>query len=156
MSSRLQAAVLALVMLLACSVLIATEPLPNATDSLAGEKSTERGTSDEVAAPATTEWGMFIMVLLVLTASTAAMLGGGVLRRGLVVESASAPELTREQRKVRRKFRRSARSSKEKNKSRRTFSLGRSRVDQNARQDAHRSIQARRRRRDGPGCRGIR
>ena len=34
--------------------------------------------------PATTDWGMFIMVILVLTASSVALYGGGFLHRSMV------------------------------------------------------------------------
>lgn len=153
MLSRITTALLILAAVVVCSTTLAVEPSP------VGVKATVEAPQpgSEVAVPATTEWGMFVMVLLVLTASTAAMLGGGGFPsrvvRSMPTPSAS-PSLPRAAPQPQRSSAKSPGSPK--NKSKRPFSH-RAQARHDARQSAGRTNLSRsRRRREGPGCRGIR
>ena len=115
-----------------------------------GAKAAEPHT-DETAAPASSQVGMILMTLLLLSASSAAMLGGGVWHRVLsgrahVSVGAETHEL------------RGQRSPK--NKSKRMFARGRaSRGSQGRRGGSvslRRANEHKPRRRGGPGCRGVR
>ena len=152
MLSRITMALLVLAAVVVCSTTLAVESSP------VGVKATteEPKPGSEVAVPATSEWGMLIMVLLVMTASTAAMLGGGLPGRMLPLRPTppspgEAPRSKRRSAKL---------PSSPKNKSKRPFSHQRASRAQ-ARHDAAQSARQKnlsrsRRRREGPGCRGIR
>ena len=145
MLSRITTALLILAMAVVCSTTLAVESYP------VGLKVTteEAQPGSEVAVPATTEWGMLIMVLLMMTASTAAMMGDGF--PGRIVRSGAEPQPKRRSAKL---------AGSPKNKSKRSFSHQRASRAQ-ARHDAAQSARQKglsrsRRRREGPGCRGIR
>jgi hypothetical protein len=59
--------------------LLASPPAPSPG---AGSKAADAADPADPGVPATTQLGMIIMVLLVMTASTGAMLSGGILRGG--------------------------------------------------------------------------
>ena len=153
MLSRITTALLVLATVVVCSTTLAVESSP------VGVKATteEPQPGSEVAVPATNEWGMLIMILLVMTASTAAMLGGfpGRMVQSMPTPSPSSP---REEPQPKRRSAKLAGSPK--NKSKRPFSHQRASRAQ-ARHDAAPSarrmnLSRSRRRREGPGCRGIR
>ena len=151
MLSRITTTFLVLTTVVVCSTTLAVESFP------VGMKATteEPKPGSEVAVPATTEWGMLIMVLLVMTASTAAMLGGGFPDR--MVRSMPTPSSPREEPQPKRRS--TKLSGSPKNKSKRPFSHQRSsraQVRHDAGQSARRNLLRSRRRREGPGCRGIR
>jgi hypothetical protein len=156
MLSRIKTALLILAAVVVCSTTLAVESAP------VGAKATmeEPQPGSEVAVPATNEWGMLVMVLLVLTASTAAMLGGGFPSR--IVQSMPTPSPTppAPSAEPQPKRRSSRFPGSPKNKSKRPFSHQRSsraQAGNDAGQSARRTNLSRsRRRREGPGCRGIR
>jgi hypothetical protein len=124
-------------------------------EDVEGVKASAPHDTDTVAAPARSEWGMFIMGLLVMTASTALLLGGhnqGAWRftTPTVRSDGSAPE---------QRVRAPRSSKKPRSKMRRGLSALRS---QQAQQTKGRNITTRAgthtklRRRGGPGCRGVR
>ena len=149
MSGRTRIACLALLLLLV-SAAVSAAPIEDGSGTKAGEPSS----AHESNVPASTQIGMWIMTLLLLSASSAAMLGGGLWHRVTAVvaqrsvrDSASD---TQEARAV----------SSPKNKSKRAFS-GRRAVHERrarpARGFARRNVeQMRPRRRGGAGCRGVR
>ena len=152
MLSRITTALLVLATVVVCSTTLAVESSP------VGVKATteEPKPGSEVAVPATNEWGMLIMVLLVMTASTAAMLGGGFPGRMVQSMPTPSPPAAREDPQ-----RRSAKlTGSPKNKSKRPFShqrASRAQARHDAAQSARRmNLSRSRRRREGPGCRGIR
>jgi hypothetical protein len=112
--------------------------------------------ASEPAIPATTQLGLVIMVLLVMTASSVALLGGGIFRGGpnerlatsTTTQDAAEAKDDAPRGKVPRK-----------KKSKRAYARQRERQAQ-ARKGwnvARRgSTQAKPRRRGGPGCRGVR
>ena len=156
MLSRITTALLILAAVVVCSTALAVESSP------VGAKTTIENPQpgSEVAVPATNEWGMLVMVLLVLTASTAAMLGGGFPSR--IVQSmptptpSPPPSLPSDEPQPKRRSSRFKGSPK--NKSKRPFSHQRSaKAGNDVGQSARRTNLSRaRRRREGPGCRGIR
>jgi hypothetical protein len=103
------------------------------------------------ALPATTQLGLVVMVLLVMTASAVALLGGGLAGR-------LAPAGTKRE-AVEASDRASSGKGSPKNKSRRAFAQQRDRQSQ-ARKGWNVSrrggMPAKPRRRGGPGCRGVR
>jgi hypothetical protein len=128
-----------------------SDPVP--TDGAKGATPTD---GSEPAIPATTQLGLVIMVLLVMTASSAALVGGGIFKGGLNERPATATT-TRSAAEVKDQAPR-AKSSR-KNKSKRAFARQREQRAQ-ARKGwnvARRGgTQAKPRRRGGPGCRGVR
>jgi len=122
--------------------------------SVEGAKGAAPHDSDTVAAPASSEWGMFIMGLLVMTASTALLLGGhnqGAWRFSTPLRSERSASDPSEG---------AGRSSKKpQSKMRRGLSAMRS---QHSQQLKGRNVErrgaahTRLRRRGGPGCRGVR
>ncbi len=151
MLSRITTALLILATVVVCSTTLAVESSP------AGMKATTEELGSEVAVPATTEWGMLIMVLLMMTASTAAMMGDGFPGR-MVRSRLTSPSSPSEEPRPKRRSAKLAGSPK--NKSKRPFSHQRASRDQ-ARHDTAQSARQKsllrsRRRREGPGCRGIR
>ena len=152
MLSRVTTTLLVLVILLVCSTALAAGSSPVGVKTAAAEPNP----ASEVAVPATTEWGMLVMILLVMTASSAAMLGDGfpgwMLPSVRVASRPSPPPAPSPAVDV--AVEEEPRSRRSRNKS--TFQ----RVSQGKHgsgQTAQRSNLSRsRRRRDGPGCRGIR
>jgi hypothetical protein len=148
MPSRITAALLFVLLFAVCSMSLALESSPS------GVKSTvpEAQAGEPLAVPASSPWGMLIMIVLVLTASTFAMMGNGFQFRLAGPVQAAVPRDDPEPE------RRSARSPHSpKNKSKRAFShqrVSRSQSRNEARRA--RNLARSRRRREGPGCRGIR
>ncbi|MBW2278161.1 MAG: hypothetical protein JRF63_11750 [Deltaproteobacteria bacterium] len=124
-------------------------------EGVEGVKGSAPHDTDAVAAPASSEWGMFIMGLLVMTASTALLLGGhnqGAWRftAPTVRSDGSAPE---------RRGRAPRSSEKPRSKMRRGLSALRSQQAQQAKGrnvTPRGSTHTKLRRRGGPGCRGVR
>jgi hypothetical protein len=106
---------------------------------------------DPTALPATTQLGLVVMVLLVMTASAVALLGGGL--GGRFAPAAAKQEA------VEADDRASRGKGSPKNKSKRAFAQQRDRQSQ-ARKGWNVSqrgaMRAKPRRRGGPGCRGVR
>ncbi len=154
MLSRITTALLVLATVVVCSTTLAVESSP------IGVKATteEPKPGSEVAVPATTEWGMLVMVLLVMTASTAVMLRGGFPGRMVQSMPTPSPSSPREEPQPKRRSAKLAGSPK--NKSKRPFSHqrgSRAQARHDAAQSARRmNLSRSRRRREGPGCRGIR
>lgn len=145
MPSRITAALLFVLLFAVCSMSLALESSPS------GVKATvpEAQAGEPLAVPASSPWGMLIMIVLVLTASTFAMMGNGFQFRLAGPVQAAVPRDDPEPE------RRSAHSPK--NKSKRAFShmrVSRSQSRNEARRA--RNLARSRRRREGPGCRGIR
>ena len=153
MLSRITTALLVLAMVVVCSTTLAVESSPVGVKATTGEPKP----GSEVAVPATNEWGMLIMILLVMTASTAAMLGGGF--PGRMVQSMPTPPPSSPKEEPQPKRRSAKLPGSPKNKSKRPFShqrASRAQVGRDAGQSARRMLSRSRRRREGPGCRGIR
>ena len=128
---------------------------PAVLASVDGAKGAAPHDTDAVAAPASSEWGMFIMGLLVMTASTALLLGGhnqGAWRF-------STPTLRPDESASERRGRAPRSSKKPQSKMRRGLAALRS---QQTQQPQGRNVTRRGathtkpRRRGGPGCRGVR
>jgi len=154
MLSRIATVLLVLAALVVCSTTLAVESSPVGVKA----QTEEPQPGSEVAVPATTEWGMLIMVLLVMSATTAAMLGGGLPSRivlSMPTPSPSSPSEEPEPSRGSPKL-----SGSPKNKSKRAFShqrTSRAQARHDAGQSARRmNLSRSRRRREGPGCRGIR
>ena len=140
----------ALVVLWAAIVLpavFADQPAANGPES--DMKAGVTGEQADSAVPASSEWGMLIMVVLVLSASSAMLAGGGFFQRKLqfeFVQPTPEPE-TAPARKAPR----------QKKKGTPTFSQRQERS--NGRKGSNfsrRNGNATPRRRGGPGCRGVR
>ncbi len=152
MLSRIATVLLVLTTLVVCSTTLAVESSPVGVKA----QTEEPKPGSEVAVPATTEWGMLIMVLLVLTTTSVAMLGGGLPSRlVLTMPTPSPPRAEPEPSRASPKL-----PGSPKNKSKRPFShqhASRAQARHDAGQSARRmNLSRSRRRREGPGCRGIR
>jgi hypothetical protein len=146
--------------LLAVTLVAAAVPALEAAPSISvpadGIKGATPPDEFEPEIPATTQLGLIIMVLLVMTASSAALLGGGIFKGGLSERLAPA---TKTQNAAAAKDRAPRGKVSPKNKSKRAFARQRERQAQ-ARKGwnaARRGgTHAKPRRRGGPGCRGVR
>jgi hypothetical protein len=127
----------------------ADQPAPNGPDG--DMKAGVTGDQADSAVPASSEWGMLIMVVLVLSASTAMLAGGGLFQRRLqfeFVQPTPEPATDEPERKA-------PRQKSTRKKGTPTFSHRQERSHN--RKGANVSRQnAVPRRRGGPGCRGVR
>jgi hypothetical protein len=129
---------------------------PSAPVPADGAKGATPSDASEPAIPATTQLGLVIMVLLVMTASSAALVGGGIFKGGLN-ESLAGATKTREAAETKDQAPRGKVTRK--NKSKRAFARQREqRVQARKGWNVARrgGTQAKPRRRGGPGCRGVR
>lgn len=141
---------------LVASVVPALGAVPSTPVPTDGAKGATTPDASQPEIPATTQLGLIIMVLLVMTASSAALMGGGIFKGGLNERLASA---TKTQEAAETKDQAPRGKVSRKNKSKRAFARQRERQAQ-ARKGwnvARRSGgRAGPRRRGGPGCRGVR
>lgn len=143
--------------------ILAIGPLQAAPDgSDTGLKATEPSVEGRPSVPASSEWGMMLMVMFVLTASTAALLGGGMGQREAHDSIASMRRSGIEVEPARPSEPAATAASESRSRSKR----GKPKLDPEQRQLGRRGWHVSRRklpthgrpggRRNGPGCRGVR